>query len=454
MKRTKRLLIATTLTFGMYVKRHAQEASSWDYESTKSVMSSAYWSLWNDSVQQRIDQDIEQYRKAGAIVHVPHASPNTVIHIEQISHAFVFGAYIFNFNQLGTSERNRHYKELFDDLFNSVTVLLYWKPSEMQAGRPRYKEEYWDTETVWNTLDKPKEQPHWQRPAPGPIVEFCKNNGIRIQSYTMIWGNRNWQHPQWLIDYAPENERKIIDFWMTPGQNKKYEVLIPKEIQSQIPVYTVVMKNLFDKRVRKLTAYYGSQIDSWDIVNESATDFSLGHMIPGDAIGKSHYGLMLGDYTYETFQLAQNLLPDRALLNIKDYKNDQSYTDQVKDLLQRGCKIDVIGSQMHLFNPQQCLDITAGEPIQSPKQVSATMDTLSQTGLPLHLSEITITAPRNDNNGRQIQAVIIRNLYRLWLSTEKMMGITWWNIADDCSVPDEITTFGLFTRNMEPTPSF
>lgn len=148
MKRTKRLLIATTLTFGMYVKRHAQEASSWDYESTKSVMSSAYWSLWNDSVQQRIDQDIEQYRKAGAIVHVPHASPNTVIHIEQISHAFVFGAYIFNFNQLGTSERNRHYKELFDDLFNSVTVPLYWKPSEMQAGRPRYKEEYWDTETV------------------------------------------------------------------------------------------------------------------------------------------------------------------------------------------------------------------------------------------------------------------------------------------------------------------
>src|SRR3546814_14497585 len=59
---------------------------------------------------------------------------------------------------------------------------------------------------------------------------------------------------------------------------------------------------------------------------------------------------------YESFRLAQTLLPDSALLNINDYKNDQSYVDQVEDLLQRGCEIDVMGSQMHLFNPQQCLD--------------------------------------------------------------------------------------------------
>src|SRR3546814_19112878 len=80
---------------------------------------------------------------------------------------------------------------------------------------------------------------------------------------------------------------------------------------------------------------------SWDIVNESATDFSLGRMVPGDGISKSHYGLMPGDYTYESFRLAQTLLPDSALLNINDCKNDQSYVDQVEDLLQRGCEIDV-----------------------------------------------------------------------------------------------------------------
>ena len=34
------------------------------------------------------------------------------------------------------------------------------------------------------------------------------------------------------------------------------------------------------------------------------------------------------------------------------------------------------------------------------------------------------------------------------------MGITWWNVVDDCGAPGEPTTSGLFTRNMEPKPSF
>src|SRR3546814_4163303 len=104
---------------------------------------------------------------------------------------------------------------------------------------------------------------------------------------------------------------------------------------------------------------------------------------------------------YESFRLAQTLLPDSALLNINDYKNDQSYVDQVEDLLQRGCEIDVMGSQMHLFNPQQCLDIAAGKPIESPEKVWEKMATLSEAGLPIHLSEITITAPGDDEQGRQ-----------------------------------------------------
>ena len=34
------------------------------------------------------------------------------------------------------------------------------------------------------------------------------------------------------------------------------------------------------------------------------------------------------------------------------------------------------------------------------------------------------------------------------------MGITWWNVVDDCGVPGEPSVSGLFTRNMEPKPSF
>ena len=35
-----------------------------------------------------------------------------------------------------------------------------------------------------------------------------------------------------------------------------------------------------------------------------------------------------------------------------------------------------------------------------------------------------------------------------------MRGIVWWNIVDDCGAPGEPTTSGLFTRQMEPKPSY
>src|SRR3546814_259642 len=91
--------------------------NGWCQEPEKSpVMSDAYWALWNDDVQRKIDEDIDRYRKADAAVAVPGAAVGTEITVEQMTHDFVFGANIFNFNQLGTAERNRRYKALFGDM--------------------------------------------------------------------------------------------------------------------------------------------------------------------------------------------------------------------------------------------------------------------------------------------------------------------------------------------------
>ena len=53
-----------------------------------------------------------------------------------------------------------------------------------------------------------------------------------------------------------------------------------------------------------------------------------------------------------------------------------------------------------------------------------------------------------------IQAVIAQNLYRLWFSIKPMIGITWWNVVDGCGYKGEPSVSGLFTRNMDPKPSF
>ena len=65
-----------------------------DFKIDRSVMSGKYWEIWNDKVQAKIDADIERYRKADASVEVS-APDGAELKVEQIGHAFRFGAHIF-----------------------------------------------------------------------------------------------------------------------------------------------------------------------------------------------------------------------------------------------------------------------------------------------------------------------------------------------------------------------
>ncbi len=441
--------VFTGFSFAQNLEKPGERAGT--SAKTDAIMSKAYWELWNPEVQAKIDRDIEQYRKANAVLNFKELPAGTEVIVKQVSHDFIFGAHIFNFNQLGTVERNQKYKELYGTLFNSATISFYWKVFEMQPNRPRFTEEYWDTEEYWNKVKEPAIEPHWRRPPSDPVVEFCEEKGIRLHGHNITWGSNKWQYPDWQFEqFCPQEEKEKIK---NLSREELYK-LTPSQIEELIPIYSSELNRLMNKRIIELATYYGDRIHSWDVVNESATDFGSGRMIPGDKICKSHYGLMPGDYTFESFKTADRVFPENVLLNINDYKNDIDYVNQVNDLRSRGAKIDILGSQMHLFNPQQCLDIAEGKPIETPKIVWDKMGTLSKAGLPIHLSEITITSPGDDERGREIQAVIARNLYRLWFSIDKMMGITWWNVVDGCGAPGEPTISGLFTRNMEPKPSY
>ena len=35
-----------------------------------------------------------------------------------------------------------------------------------------------------------------------------------------------------------------------------------------------------------------------------------------------------------------------------------------------------------------------------------------------------------------------------------MMGITWWNVVDDCGAPAEPSVSGIFSRDMQPKPAY
>ncbi|MBE6387620.1 MAG: 1,4-beta-xylanase [Lentisphaerae bacterium] len=424
------------------------------------AFSDEYRAMWNSGVQKKIDADIEANRKADGEFQLPDSAAGKEIKAEQISHDFIFGAHIFNFDQLGTCERNDRYKELYGSLFNSATIAFYWKQLELEEGKPRFRPSWRDSEFFWNKCPTPYLEPHWRRPPTDPVVEFCLSKGIRLHGHTLTWGSNSWQIPDWLIEKLPEQFRKKTDMKRKSGSGvlpsnatgAAFEGMSAQEVEEALgDEYATLLNTLMAKRIMEIAVRYGDKIDSWDVVNESATDFGLNNMIPGSKICKSWYGPMPGDYAYRSFKIAESVLPEKAKFNINDYNMRDDYPNQVNNLLQRGCKIDIMGAQMHLFDPQICQDIADGKSTrQSPDEVNSTMERLSRANLPIHLSEITITAPENSRKGEIIQAEIARNLYRLWFSTKPMMGITWWNVVDNCGAPGEPSTSGLFTRDMQP----
>ncbi len=429
----------------------------YEWADLDKAMSAKYWSVWNKDVQARIDRDIEANRKADGAFAPPGLAAGTEVEVKQLSHEFVFGAHIFNFDQLGSDELNRRYKELYGSLFNSATIAFYWRQFELEEGKPRFKGEFRDSAAYWNAVAEPKKEPHWRRPATDPIVEFCESKGIRLHGHTLVWGNRKWQIPDWLPAKLPAQfaAKYQLDGVDHSAFNDVFAKLSPAQIEELLPEFVSELNARMAKRIMDIALRYKGRLHSWDIANESATDFGKGLMVPGDAICKSWYGLMPGDYTYRAFKIADGVFPKGVKLNINDYNLGQCYADQVADLQARGCKVDIMGAQMHLFDPQACLDIAEGKSLaQSPDSVWETMQRISKPGLPLHLSEITITAPNNDERGQAIQAVIARNLYRLWFSIKPMMGITWWNVVDDCGAPGEPSVSGIFSRDMQPKPAY
>ena len=177
-------------------------------EDTAKIMSPKYWQIWNPEVQKKIDADIEANRKADASFNVGEIEKGSKVRVEQISHEFLFGAHIFNFDQLGDKALNAKYKSLFGTFFNSATVAFYWDKFEMQEGRPRFRGEYWDSQEFWEKCKNPKEEIHWRRPPADPVVDFLKDRGVRVHGHTLVWGNRSYGIPAWLFEKCAEGEEK------------------------------------------------------------------------------------------------------------------------------------------------------------------------------------------------------------------------------------------------------
>lgn len=358
-----------------------------------SVMSEAYLKFWNPEVQSKIDQDIDRNRKAEAVCHLNEMRKGSEVKIEQISHQFLFGGNIFLFGDLGSPEKNKKYEDTYGSLFNAATVAFYWKTLEQQQGKPRY--------AAGSSYE-------YRRPATDPVVAFCESKGINMNGHAIIYGMRIWGHPEWM-----PNDRKAMD-------------------------------PIFEAHVKELAERYGNRIQRWDVVNES--------------IDQANRGLMPDDYTFKTYSWAMKYFPASVQFNINDcdihWGPSRRYVEIARDLLDRGIRINNVGVQMHIFNPEEARSVASGADVLTPAKNYAVLDCLKDAGRPIHISEVTVTAPDETPAGWQIQAEIARNLYRLWFSYPTSMGITWWNVVDGGAAKGEPSFSGIYDKELNPKPVY
>lgn len=364
-------------------------------QNSKNVMSESYYNIWNEQVQNKINAEIEKNRKSNAVLKFGNLPLGSQIKVEQISHDFLFGGNIFLFGDCGSSEKNKKYEDTFGDLFNAATVPFYWKTLEPVKGKPRF-----ETGSSYE----------YRRPPTDPVVEFCESKGINMNGHAIIYGMRTWAHPTWM----PVNRKEMEPF--------------------------------FEDHIRDLAERYKGRIQRWDVVNE-----------PTD---QANRGLMPDDYTYKSFLWAMKYFPDSVFLNINDSDMHwdmtlyRRYLEIVRNLIDRGIGIDQIGLQMHIFNPEESKKIANGADILTPGKIYERLGLMSDAGKPLHVSEVTVSAPDDSEAGKQIQAEITKNLYRLWFSYPNVMGITWWNVVDGGAAPGEPSFSGIYDKELKPKPVY
>lgn len=356
------------------------------------ALSDAYRALWDDpAVKERIDRGIRDHRMARAVLHLPAVQAGSPVRIEQIAHAFPFGGNLFLLGDCGSAEKNRRYEAVFGTLLNAGTVPLYWRDLEPAPGQPRFAA---DSKYIY------------RRPPPDRVVAFGESKKLYLHGHPLVWNLRRWSIPD----------------WVTP-QTSKAEC-----------------ERLLEKRIREIAGRYGRRIQRWDVVNESLRDFAD---VP-----------MPEDYVFKSFKLADKYLPATAQLAINDYQWGQKYHDQIQELLRRGARIDLIGVQFHLFDVRIPMQIARGSKAHSPEVFFTGLDRLARLKRPIHISEITIPEPVPGEVGREIQARLAANWYRLWFSHPAVHSITWWNVADGGAAAGEPGVSGLLDKEMRPKPVY
>ena len=357
-------------------------------------------------LEKRYRENIEKYRKGKFFIKFSGNGVKKVT-IRQKTHSFLFGCNAFMLDSMESKEKEALYKTKFSRLFNQAVVPLYWNDLEPREGNLRFGK---DSEKIY------------RRPATDVVLDFCKEYGIEPKGHCLLWNNCN---PDWLEKYTIEERKQKVE-----------------------------------KRFKEISKAYAGEIPSFDVVNESASNYNLGRKALFERYDE--FALMLGEKYFSK---------NRKIINEWNYATWETYVScgkympfnmQLQKFIEKGLPIDEIGLQFHIFTKLE--DLAKQSDIYlNVKNHLEVLDIFSEYGLPMHISEITIPSyPNGLPENEEIQAQLVGNYYKLWFATPQMKSIVWWNAVDGYAAYAPRNTWegenyyggGLLRYDMSEKPSY
>jgi GH35 family endo-1,4-beta-xylanase len=336
---------------------------------------------------------------------------NVHLKVTQKAHDFRYGADLFMLDEMPSAELNAAYKARFAEAFNLATCPFYWTGLEPEQGKTRYE------------ANAPK---LYRRPPPDLCIEWCEKNGIEPKAHILNYASVT---PEWAIGDIAKEKRLLV------------------------------------KRFRELSERYANRVRMWEVTNET--------MWGADYAGKNAANLYRQEDLVEwSFKTAEQFFPGNELIineahcrvwNDIWYQRERSpYYMQIERAIHKGARIDAVGLQFHMFHRAEKV-VEATRDFYDPKRLFDVLDTYAKFNKPLQITEITIPAYSNDPGDEEVQAEILRELYRIWFSARGMEAIIYWNLPDgyaafaepgDFSSGENAYYGGLCRFDMSPKPAY
>ena len=147
-----------------------------------------------------------------------------------------------------------------------------------------------------------------------------------------------------LMDFATENQQRVVGHTLIFNRDGNYPAWLFRDGEKEANA-KLVWKRIED-HTAKLMSRYAGRIDSWDVLNEFIE-------VPAPGYRVTNLTRVLGpDYPERLFKIAAGIDP-KAKLTYNDFAVEKperlkAILAFVRSLREKGCKVDVVGSQSHL----------------------------------------------------------------------------------------------------------